>query len=282
MGMIDRDRVEREFIRYTDAYDPSDVKIDLKKRHTFRVAELSDRIASSLLLSGDDKDLAWLIGMLHDIGRFEQIRRYQTFRDSISIDHGLLGLRILYDTKDGSTEEPDVPPEKRFLRRFLDSDNADELIRTAIKNHNCFRVDDSLNTRERMYCDLIRDADKLDIFRVNCITPLEEIYDVPLEQVRSMEISDDTMRDFRSGYTVCRENNHGVADSIVGHISLIFGLVYPESLTIAREQGYFEQLLDFQFTRPDSAEKFAEVCQRARAYLLTGDGQNAGDSGSGK
>ena len=58
---------------YTTA---SDEKIKLKIDHTYRVAGLCQRIAESLGLSEPDVDIAWLLGMLHDIGRFEQIRRF--------------------------------------------------------------------------------------------------------------------------------------------------------------------------------------------------------------
>ena len=41
-----------------------------------------------------------LIGLLHDIARFEQYTKYKTFRDSISIDHGDLGVEILFEEKE--------------------------------------------------------------------------------------------------------------------------------------------------------------------------------------
>ena len=54
--------------------------IILKKEHTYRVANLSEKIARSISdiydLSEGDVDLAWIIGMFHDIGRFEQVKRY--------------------------------------------------------------------------------------------------------------------------------------------------------------------------------------------------------------
>ena len=46
-------------------------------------------------LTGEDKDVAWLLGMLHDIGRFEQIRCFGTFNDGMSVDHAELGADIL-------------------------------------------------------------------------------------------------------------------------------------------------------------------------------------------
>ena len=56
---------------------------------------LSLSIASSIGLNEEKINLAKLIGLLHDIARFEQYTRYQTFRDIESIDHGNLGAEIL-------------------------------------------------------------------------------------------------------------------------------------------------------------------------------------------
>ena len=95
--IIDRKNVEDTFKKYTDNYDTSDEKIKLKVDHTYRVAALSERIAISLGLDKADTDLAWLIGMLHDIGRFEQLKNYGTFSDADSIDHAHYGIKLLFD-----------------------------------------------------------------------------------------------------------------------------------------------------------------------------------------
>ena len=67
---MNRNRVIETFQHYVSAYNPSDPKIRLKIDHTYRVAGLCGKIAASV---GADADLAWLCGMLHDIGRFEQV-----------------------------------------------------------------------------------------------------------------------------------------------------------------------------------------------------------------
>ena len=84
---MDCQKVLDAFAEYTGHYDCSDGKIKLKIDHTYRVAGLCRRIASSLGLNDAEAGLAWVIGMLHDIGRFEQLRKYGTFSDAESIDH---------------------------------------------------------------------------------------------------------------------------------------------------------------------------------------------------
>ena len=95
--VINRKKVLNSFAEYTSNYNISDSKIKLKAEHTYRVAGLCDRIARSLELSACDTDLAWLIGILHDVGRFEQIKRFCTFSDADSIDHAHYAVNILFD-----------------------------------------------------------------------------------------------------------------------------------------------------------------------------------------
>ena len=94
---INREHIKKTFQEYTDRYDSTNPKIKLKIDHTYRVADLCEQIAQSLELSAAEVDLAWLSGMLHDVGRFEQLRRYNTFSDAQSIDHARFAVELLYD-----------------------------------------------------------------------------------------------------------------------------------------------------------------------------------------
>ncbi|MBR2699682.1 MAG: HD domain-containing protein, partial [Clostridia bacterium] len=65
--ILNRNAVTAAFERYVAGYNAADPKIKLKIDHTYRVAGLCERIAADI--SAADVDLAWLCGMLHDIGR---------------------------------------------------------------------------------------------------------------------------------------------------------------------------------------------------------------------
>lgn len=41
----------------------------------------------SIDLDGGDQNFSWFLGLLHDIGRFEQVKRFGTFSDIQSVDH---------------------------------------------------------------------------------------------------------------------------------------------------------------------------------------------------
>ena len=84
---IDRARAQRAFADYAAHYNTADPKVKLKIDHTYRVAALCERIANSLSLPPQDVDLAWLCGLLHDVGRFEQLRRYGPELLELSLIH---------------------------------------------------------------------------------------------------------------------------------------------------------------------------------------------------
>ena len=238
---MNRKRVISEFNRYVDAYDPSDPKIALKITHTYRVASLCERIGISAGV--DDADLAWLSGMLHDIGRFEQIRRFDTFNDALSVDHAKLGADLLF--------------VEGLLERFVPVDNWTNpedrpLLERAIRNHNRFRLEEGFSDRERTYCDVLRDADKVDIFRVNCETPLEDIYNLTTDELRSSGVGASARAAYDERTALLRSLKSEPVDHLVGHVCLIFELVNPLSKQIAREQGYVDCLLSFESNNPET------------------------------
>ncbi|UNT92779.1 HD domain-containing protein [Allobaculum sp. Allo2] len=88
-------REEERFTEYVQNYNPEDSQIRLKIIHTWKVVSAADQIAENLNLSEEEKKLAHLGALFHDIGRFEQVRRFHTFMDAKSVDHAALGAEIL-------------------------------------------------------------------------------------------------------------------------------------------------------------------------------------------
>ncbi len=238
--------VKQNFAAYVSDYDADDPKIALKIKHTYRVADLSDEIARSIGLGEEDVYLAWLIGMLHDIGRFEQVKRYGTYIDSESVDHAQLGADILFG-------------EGRLIEKFTDDRKTDSLIETAIRQHNRFMLTEGLDDRTRMFCDILRDADKIDILRVNYETPMEEIYNTSREEFLASAVSSEVMEQVRQHITVTRDVIKTYADHLIGHIALVFGLVYPRSRELAKEQGYLDKLLSHPMKDPGAREALEEI-----------------------
>lgn len=251
--ILDRRRALRAFADYTRAYDPTDPKVRLKIEHTYRVAGLCEQIARSLSLSEADTDLAWLAGLLHDVGRFEQLRRYGTFEDARSIDHAACSAEVLF--------------VQGHIRDYLDDACADKALRTAVRWHSAYRLPEGLAEPTLRLCHILRDADKIDILRVNVETPLEEIYNVTTHALRTAPVTPAVLQAFYEHHAVLRALKRTPADNVVGHASLVYELVYPESLREVSRQGYLWQLLDFKTENPDTARDFAALRDHLRAWL---------------
>lgn len=254
---INRKHICEAFLDYTSKYNSNDPKIKLKIDHTFRVATLCDEIASSLELMTEDVELAWLIGMMHDVGRFEQVRRYNTFSDADSIDHAQFGADLLFkedrliDTFIGVSG--DCP-----LSDIIDNEGL-QLLELAIRNHSAYRVQEGISAKERMFCDIIRDADKIDILRVNTEFPMEEVYNVTSKELYNASITPEVLESFYEEHAVLRSLKKSAIDHAVGHISLTYELVYPKSFEILKRQGWLFKLTDFKSQNEDTARKFADI-----------------------
>ena len=294
--VINRKNVINAFAEYVRNYDPSDEKIKLKIDHTYRVAGLCQSIAKSLNLSEADVDIAWLLGMLHDIGRFEQIRRFGTFSDADSVDHAEFGADLLFKeglirkfaegyyekcelVGAGNEEAGQAYSRQKDCQKDYKEDcdegklNSEQvkcnegklagLLELAIRQHNKYRVKEGLTERQLMFCNILRDADKVDIFKVNAEVPMEIIYDVTTEELKNGIITKEVLDSFYRKETVLKSLRKSAVDHIVGHISLLFEIVYPESYRQAKEQGYVYKLLDFKSDVPEVDVEFG----RMREYL---------------
>jgi putative nucleotidyltransferase with HDIG domain len=122
----------------------------LKETHTYAVHENSLAVARDLGLSDREADLAGVIGLLHDVGRFPQYRDYRTFRDSVSKNHAVLGAKVLL--------------EREALAGLPKPDR--DVIVHAVTLHNVFALPAGLAGRTLLHSRIIRDADKLDIWRI--------------------------------------------------------------------------------------------------------------------
>ena len=105
-------------------------------------------------------------------------------------------------------------------------------------------------------CNVLRDADKIDIFRVNCDTPPEEIYNVSTEDLKTSKVSEEVKACFLKRTAVLRSLKKTAIDFPVAHLCLVFELVYPVSRDIARKQGYVDRLLSFESDNPDTRAWF--------------------------
>lgn len=133
------------FKEYVDKFNECDA-IKYKYFHSIRVMNLSEQLGKDLNI--EDLELVKLIGILHDYARFIQWEKYQSFNDLKTFDHGDEAIKILFDEKE--IEKYNVKKEQY------------QIIKDAIKYHNKYEIG-NVDKESLIYCQIIRDADKLDI-----------------------------------------------------------------------------------------------------------------------
>lgn len=133
----------------------------LKEEHTHNVCANIIRVATDEGLGDDLLLLAEVVALLHDVGRFEQYHQFRTFRDSVSVDHAALGAEIIREID----LLADLFPHER------------DVVNHAVESHNVFLIPKDIQGDQLFFLKLLRDADKLDIWRV-----FIENYELPVEK----------------------------------------------------------------------------------------------------
>lgn len=128
-----------------------DNKYSWKKEHSFRVAKLIKKIASSEQLNPYDIKLLTIAGLYHDIGRFPQINKYNSMNDIKTIDHGDVAYELIM--------------KNNMLVATGLSESEQKVIAEIIKYHNKYKVPTDIPNYLQHYCAILRDADKIDILR---------------------------------------------------------------------------------------------------------------------
>lgn len=251
--IINREKASRAFEDYMQGYDTADKKVKLKIEHTYRVCELCETITKQSGFDNDEIEIAWLLGLLHDIGRFEQLRRFGTFIDAQSIDHAACGADILF--------------HEGRIRDYIEDRSEDILLEKAVRFHSAYKLPKELTLREQKFANVLRDADKIDILKVNIIVPLEEIYNVTTKELKNCKVSDAVLKAFFEEHAVLRSLKKTPVDNVAGHISLVYELVYPISYEIVYKQGFLEKLMDFQSDLPETNAQFTQMREKMNTYI---------------
>ena len=204
-------------------------------------------------LSEEDIKLAQLIGLLHDIGRFEQVRRYNTFVDKDSVNHGELGVKILFE--DG------------LIRNFIEDNKYDELIKKSILNHNKNPKDiDVSNDRELLHTKIIRDSDKVDI--VYFLTFEDKKAAWEKDDLSKDIITDEIYREFIEDKEINYAKRVTSADILVSHFAYIYDFNYEYSLEIISKNRYFEKIYKrFSFEDKKTQERMDNIYKIVEDYL---------------
>ncbi len=244
--MIDLEKCKKEFLKYTEEFDLEKDGIKRKQLHSLRVMEESKNVAEALKLSREKVELAELIGLLHDIGRFEQYNRGNTYLNEMLLDHANLGVEVL--VKDD------------YIKKYIDDEKYIPIMLKAIKNHNKFKIEDGLNDEELLFAKIIRDADKLDIFYEGA-----EIYwntQREKENVENSKISVKIEQQFKAERPVRKYGNerNDTVDGLLILLSYIYDINFKETLEIINKENYVNRILDrFDFKDEETKEQMEKL-----------------------
>ena len=231
--MININKARQAFKEYISTYDnQNDPGFNLKIVHTYHVVDNAIFISKKLGLNEEETNLAALIGILHDLGRFDELKNLQRF-DSVGNDHAMFASKILFE--DG------------LINKFIDTDEYNNIIKKAIENHNKKHIEEGLNEKELLYAKIIRDADKLDNYRVKKEETIENIFPHIVKDISELEnskISDNVYN------AILREECVDIKDRVypldywICILGFTFDINFSESLEIIKENDYINILVD--------------------------------------
>jgi HD superfamily phosphodiesterase len=224
------------FDRYVKKFQSKDdfvnENINLKEEHTRRVCDNANMISKDIKLNEHDISIAEISALFHDIGRFEQFKKYKTFNDKISENHALLGIKVL--------------KKENVLNSLKVKDQ--NYIFNAIENHNIFKLNESVDEKIMLFSKILRDADKLDIYKVvtdyykepedKKNTAIE--HDLPNTEGYSRELIFDIMSSKNSSNKYIKNRN----DMRLIKLTWIFDINFNVSLRHIMSEKYIEKTLD--------------------------------------
>ena len=247
-----KNRFER-YVKQFASPDPNiQAALDLKQAHTHRVCENILDIGEHEGLRGEDLHMAEAMGLLHDIGRFEQFRRYKTFSDVRSENHAILGVRVIHENA---------------ILKGIDSQIARTIIR-AVECHNRAILPSRENGRCLFFIKLLRDADKVDIWRV--VTDYygdarhERNPTIELNLPDMPDISHAVYRSLLKGEIVQMKDLGTLNDFKLLQIGWIYDVNFQRTFQIVYEKGYLEQI---RKALPPDSLPITTVYKKALTYL---------------
>jgi hypothetical protein len=208
--------------------------IELKDKHSRAVCEEMAWLTERLGLSENQRRIAEAVGLLHDIGRFRQFAEYRTYSDARSCNHSLVGVEVICEEKilDGLDEN-----ERRYIE-------------TAIKHHGDKELPKGLDSETLLYCRLIRDADKIDIYRV-VIEYYQQYLDDPENFKIELEVPDEPrysqefLEHLLKGERIDYEKMKTFNDVKLLMLSWIYDVNFVPTLERIRQRGFLEKVIDF-------------------------------------
>lgn len=239
------EQIKSIFDEYVHGYDMNESAIELKYKHSYRVMDICKGIAEDLELSKEDIELAMVIGLLHDYARFEQWKQFKTFNDADSVDHGDLAVSMLFGNNE--IDKFDIPISEY------------QIIYDAIKYHNKYEYPKNVSKRDMLFCKLIKDADKLDIFYLVSIGKIKITDD-------ESSITQTISNEFYKEKLLRKEDRKTNSDKIVFYLGMMYDFNFKYSYKYIKENSILEKMYDLI----NKNEKFKPYFNHIDNYIEEG------------
>ena len=222
----------------------------IKEKHTGYVTANCVELAKFLKLSTHDTQLAEIIGLFHDVGRFRQYSLYKTFNDADSEDHADLGIKVI--------------DELNFFKELSAPDY--QLVKFAIQNHNKKTVAPTDDERKNFFAKIIRDADKLDIYRVLEPFLAQENADKMPKFIKGKarpDISPDFVENFVTGEQADYRKIRTNGDRKIVRLMWIYDINFSWTMQKIVERGFIEKIV----SNLPMDERVAEGVRRLKLHV---------------
>jgi hypothetical protein len=209
--------------------DPEEQRnYDLKEIHTRNVCA-----AACLIADGGGarrRMLAEVAALCHDLGRFPQYRDHHTFRDAESVNHAQLSAQLL---------------QQRGVLQFLPPHERESVI-LAVRFHNLFEIPAGLPPETEDLLKVVRDADKLDIWRI-----FADYFQTPESERASAAglgcpdlpyCSPDVLKAVAAGKMVQLSKLKSLNDFKLLQLSWVYDINFQSTLRLIKERHVLEQL----------------------------------------
>ena len=208
--------------------------LKLKEEHSRRTCDEMLYLADELGLEVNQRQIAEVTALFHDIGRFEQFVKYRTYNDVRSVNHCLLSVDVLQKTKVLES----VGSKER------------ELIEKAIEYHGLRELPADLDGDCLLFSKLLRDADKLDIFYV--VTEYYKQYrDNPQKFMLEMEFPDEpgytaeVLESILCGQRIDYSELRTWNDMKLCQLAWVYDVNFTATLKRIRQRKFLKMLVDF-------------------------------------
>ena len=249
-------QAEKTFKEFINKYDKTNVNIQRKINHSYGVSRKSKYLAKKLKLDKENIELAKMIGLIHDIGRFEQEKIMKTFVDSDKFDHAKYACELLF--------------ENNMIRKFIEEEKYDKIIKTAIENHNKLKIDEGLTENELLHAKIIRDADKLDNFRIRKSMKLDAIFENcnSISGFYEEKISEKVYKDFMEHKSICKKDIKTFLDQWICLLAFIYDFNFDESLKFVKNKKYIDILVKkIKIKDERTKSQMEEIRKEAKEYI---------------